>query len=132
MPLKLKLRAGESLYLSGALIRNGSSNTELEVMNKVPILREKDIMLQDQATTPCKQVYFALQTLYLEPESERTIYKELSRLSVEILKAAPSTAQLLEKIHEEVTEKSYFRALKTAKELYVYEGQLIDHAKSTE
>jgi flagellar protein FlbT len=132
VPLKLKLRAGESLYLSGALIRNGSSNTELEVMNKVPILREKDIMLQDQATTPCKQVYFALQTLYLEPESERTIYKELSRLSVEILKAAPSTAQLLEKIHEEVTEKSYFRALKTAKELYVYEGQLIDHAKSTE
>ncbi|MFP4157348.1 MAG: flagellar biosynthesis repressor FlbT [Opitutales bacterium] len=132
MPLKLKLRAGESLYLSGALIRNGSSNTELEVLNKVPILREKDIMLQDQATTPCKQVYFALQTLYLEPESEQTIYRELSRLSFEILKAAPSTAQLLEKIHEEVTEKSYFRALKTARELCVYEGQLIEHAKSTE
>ena len=102
------------------------------MLNKVPILREKDIMLEEQANTPCRQVYFALQTLYLEPESEKAIYGNLSRLSVEILKAAPSTVQLLEKIHEEVTQKSYFKALKTAKELYEYEGQLIEHAKSTE
>lgn len=132
MPLILKLRAGESLYLNGALIRNGSSNTELEVLNKVPILREKDIMLEEEASSPCKQVYLAVQTLYLEPESEKKIFANLSSLIVEILKAAPSTTTLLEKILEEVTAKAYFNALKTAKELVAYESQLVDHAKSAQ
>lgn len=132
MPLILKLRAGESLYLNGALVRNGSSNTELEVLNKVPILREKDIMLKADATTPCKQVYLAVQTLYLEPDSEGALFANLSSLIIEILKAAPSTTTLLEKLLEDVTVKSYFNALKTAKELVEYEGQLVDYAKSTE
>jgi flagellar protein FlbT len=132
MPLKLKLRAGESLYLSGALVRNGSTNTELEILNKVPILREKDIMLDSQANTPCKQVYFALQTLYLEPETESVIFATLSRLSLQILKAAPSTSLILEQIHDKITEKSYFGALKLAKELIEYEKKLVEHAQSAE
>ena len=132
MPLKLKLRAGENLYLSGALIRNGSTNAELEILNQVPILREKDIMLESSADTPCKQVYFALQTLYLEPDTESVIFSTLSRLSLQILKAAPSTAGVLEKIHDQITEKSYFGALKSAKELIEYEMKLVEHAKSAE
>lgn len=129
MPLKIKLRAGESLYLSGALIRNGANNSEIEILNKVPILREKDIMLEADANSPCKQVYFALQTLYLEPESESLIFATLSKLSLEILKAAPSTALLLEAIHDKITEKSFFEALKLAKELIAYEAELVSHAQ---
>ncbi len=132
MGLKLKLRAGESLYLSGALIRNGATGTELEIMNKVPILREKDIMLESDATSPCRQVYFTLQTLYLQPDSETDLYRVLSRLSVDIMKAAPSTSLLLEKILDKIMEKSYFEALKLARELIQYEQTLIEHAQSTE
>lgn len=132
MGLKLKLRAGESLYLSGALVRNGSTGTELEIMNKVPILREKDIMLEADATSPCRQVYYTLQTLYLQPGSESELYGVLSRLSVDIMKAAPSTSNLLEDILDKITAKSYFEALKVARELIQYEKTLIEHAQSTE
>ena len=132
MPLKLKLRAGESVYISGALIRNGSTNAEIEILNQVPILREKDIILEAEADTPCKQVYFALQTLYLQPESEPLVFSTLSRLSVEILKAAPSTSLYLERIHDKLTSKSFFESLKIARELIEYEKKLVEHAKSTE
>lgn len=132
MGLKLKLRAGESLYLSGALIRNGSTGTELEILNKVPILREKDIMLEEDATSPCRQIYYTLQTLYLQPGSETDLLSVLSRLSVDIMKAAPSTSLHLERILDKITEKSYFEALKLARELIQYEQTLIEHAQSTE
>jgi len=132
MPLILKLRAGESLYLNGVMVRNGPSNTELEVLNKVPILREKDILLKEEATSPCKQVYLAVQTLYLEPGSEGIVLSNLSKLIVEILKAAPSTSKLLEKVLEDVTAKAYFNALKGARELVEYELQLVQNAKSTQ
>jgi flagellar protein FlbT len=130
MPLKLKLRAGESIYVSGALIRNGATNAEINILNKVPIIREKDIMLEAEANTACKQVYFALQTLYLQPESESLIFGTLSRLTVEILKAAPSTSLILEKIHDKIATKSYFSALKLARELIEYESKLLEHAKA--
>ena len=132
MGLKLKLRAGESLYLSGALIRNGTTGTELEILNKVPILREKDIMLEEDATSPCRQIYYTLQTLYLQPGSETDLLSVLSRLSVDIMKAAPSTSLHLERILDKITEKSYFEALKLARELIQYEQTLIEHAQSTE
>lgn len=130
MGLKLKLRAGESLFLSGALIRNGNTNTEIEILNKVAILREKDLMLEAEAITPCQKVYFALQTLYLQPGSEVELYAVLSRLLLEVMKAAPSTSILLEQIHDKVTVKSYFEALKLAKELIDYESTLTEHAKA--
>ena len=130
MGLKLKLRAGECLFLSGALIRNGNTNTEIEILNKVAILREKDLMLEAEAITPCQKVYFALQTLYLQPGSEVELYAVLSRLLLEVMKAAPSTSILLEQIHDKVTVKSYFEALKLAKELIDYESTLTEHAKA--
>lgn len=132
MPLKLKLRAGESLYLSGALVRNGASNTEIEILNKVPILREKDIMLESEANTPCRQIYFALQTLYLQPESQKLVFADLSKLSAEILKAAPSMTLILERIHNKITEQSYFEALKLGKELIGYEAELVGHVQSNQ
>jgi flagellar biosynthesis repressor protein FlbT len=130
MGLKLKLRAGESVYISGALIRNGSSSTELEILNKVPILREKDIMLESDIGTPCQQIYYLVQTLYLQPDSASELLNMFSKVSGDIVNAAPSLFSMMEDVHEKVSMQAYFDALKCAKKLIQHESTLVSHAKT--
>lgn len=132
MGLKLKLRAGEKVYLNGALVQNGSASTELEILNRVPLLRQKDILLDKEVQTPCQRVYFLVQALYFSPPDEVKILQMLGKLSVEIVKAAPSMADRLNSIHDLVVNRKYYAALKSIKELISYEAQLIENAKSTE
>jgi flagellar protein FlbT len=132
MGLKLKLRAGECVYISGALIKNGGSSTELEILNKVPILREKDIMLETAVKTPCEQLYFIVQTLYLQSDNTNELVQLFSNLSAEILKAAPSMYSMIDAVHQKVSESAYFEALKQAKKLIQYEKSLVSHAQPTQ
>lgn len=131
MGLKLKLRAGESVYISGALIRNGSSSTELEILNHVPILREKDIMLESDVSTPCQQVYYLVQTLYLQPDNATELLSLFSKASADIVNAAPSLFSTMEAVHGKVSMQAYFDALKCAKKLIQHESTLVSHAKTT-
>ena len=112
MGLKLKLRSGESAYISGALIKNGASSTELEILNKVPILREKDIMLETAVKTPCEQLYFIVQTLYLQSDNADELIQLFSEVSSGIIKAAPSMYSMIDAVHQKVSEYAYFEALK--------------------
>jgi len=132
MGLKIKLRSGEKVYISGALIQNGSGSSELEILNKVPLLREKDILLEKDADSPCKRVYFIVQSLYFSPPDEASVIQLLSRLSIDIVRAAPSTAPFFEKIHDLVAQKKYYAALKEVKALIKYEETLLSHAKPAE
>ncbi len=133
MGLKLKLRAGESAYISGALIKNGGSSTELEILNKVPILRQKDIMLETAVKTPCEQLYFIVQTLYLQSDNANNeLVKLFSNTSSEIIKAAPSMYSMIDAVHQKVSEFAYFEALKQAKKLIRYEKSLVSHAQPTQ
>src|SRR5205085_7430048 len=52
MPLKLSLKPGEKFVLNGAVLANGDKRTSLVIQNKACVLREKDIMQPDAATTP--------------------------------------------------------------------------------
>jgi flagellar protein FlbT len=132
MALKLKLKAGEKVYINGALVENGRSSAELHVLNKVTILREKDILLEADADTPCKKVYFAVQSLYLEPANEAHVIRYLSKLSIEIVRAAPSAFLYIDRIHECVLGKRYYSALRQTRELIQYEEELLHHARAAE
>lgn len=132
MGLKLKLRAGEKVYLNGALVENGPSPCTLQILNRVPLLREKDIILEKEADTPCKQVYLGVQTLYLSPADESAVVQLLSKLSIDILRAAPSTAGHFESIFQLIGERKYYSALKVVKDLVGYEAKLMTHAKPAE
>lgn len=132
MGLKLKLRAGEKVYINGALLENGESTSEIQILNRVPILREKDILLEKDANTPCKRVYYVVQILYFKPSDESSSIQLLSKLSIEIVKAAPSTAGHLDSIFNWVGKGKFYNALKEVKELIKYEEALLDYAKSVE
>lgn len=71
MPLTLRLKPGERLIVNGAVLRNGSPRAiELELLNHVTTLHERDLMLPEDAITPLQRLYFAVQMMHLEPEQE--------------------------------------------------------------
>ena len=57
MPLKIELKPNERLIVGNALITNDRERTRLYIDGNVPILREKYILTEEQADTPCKKVY---------------------------------------------------------------------------
>ena len=129
MPLKLDLRPHEKIFLGGAVLVNGDSRCQLTVLNDVPVLREKDILKEEDADTPCKRIYLTVQLMYMDtPNLARyhQFYWEQVRLVVDV---APSTTELLEKISNFVLVGHYYQALKAARELIRYEQELVSNAR---
>ena len=125
MPLKLDLRPHEKVFLGGAVIVNGDSRCQLAILNDVPVLREKDILKEADADSPCKRIYLAVQLMYMDtPNLPRyhQYYWEQVRAVIEV---APSTTELIGRISESVLDGHYYQALKTARELIRYEQELV-------
>lgn len=124
MALVLDLKPGERVLIGEALITNEQQRTRLHIEGKVPILREKDIVLPASATSPCQKLYLTLQLMYMgrDPSKLHDTYFDLVR---QIIEAAPSTTPYLLEINEKVIGGSYYQALKSAKRLINYESELM-------
>ncbi|MDP6692354.1 MAG: flagellar biosynthesis repressor FlbT, partial [Alphaproteobacteria bacterium] len=69
MALKLTLKPGEKFIINGAVVQNSDRRTTLVIQNRASLLREKDIMLPEDATTPMRRIYFTVMMLYLDEGS---------------------------------------------------------------
>lgn len=128
MSLKITLKSNERLIIGGAVVRNGGKGCVLFIENTVPILREKDILGDKDAGSPCRRLYFTVQLMYIDEPNIPKYVKAYSELSAEIMKAAPSTRTLIEQLNERIEAGSYYQALKTAKNLIEYEEELLKNA----
>lgn len=127
MALVIDLKPGEKILIGEAVITNDSQRTRLHIAGDAAILREKDVMQENAADTPCKKIYFLIQGMYLakNPKDLHTAYFDLLR---EIQKAAPSTTIFFMQINEHIINGTYYKAMKVAKELIEHERELIGHA----
>jgi flagellar protein FlbT len=79
--LKVSLKAGERIYLNGAVLKADRKVT-LEFLNKVTFLLEHHVMQAEDTDTPLKQLYFVVQMMLIEPksgESARGIARDMFR-----------------------------------------------------
>ena len=119
------------MFLNGAVVVNGDTRSDLTVLNEVSILREKDIMAEANADTPCKRVYFLVQLMYIDPVSRMDYIDTLHELVSGIAQAARSTIPLLDKLGELVALGDYYQAMKHAKKLISYEKELLEHVSQS-
>ena len=130
MTLKITLKPQEKMMLGGAVIANGNNaGCQLIIENKVPILREKDILSENDADTPCRQLYFIIQLIYIDEENLAIHQKNYWRLVKEIVKAAPRTVGLIDQINEEIVSGRCYQALKLAQKLIEYEQEAISRVQ---
>jgi flagellar protein FlbT len=130
MPLKIILKNEEKIIVNGAVIQNIGGSLKALILNEAAVLREKDIITEEDAKTPASRAYFALQNLYLFPDRESTYGPLVHRFFTDFGEAAPSALERVQKILDYVTEDGLYQALRLARKLVVYEGSIFDHAQS--
>ena len=126
MALVIDLKPREKVIIGNAVITNDNQRTRLQIDGDAPILREKDVMREEDVNTPCKRVYYTIQLMYLakDPTEFFDVYFATIR---EIQGIAPSTAERFADISQRILEGHYYKALKATKKLIDYEKELMDH-----
>lgn len=130
MSLKLRLKPEEKVLVGKAVIKNGPRTSEFVVENNVPILRQKDILTEEEADSPSRRVYFVIQLMYIDTEKLVEYHGKYWELVNDILVAAPSTKPYIERISEQILACDYYHALKFTRKLMNYEEELLTHVKS--
>ena len=124
MALVIDLKPAERIIIGNAMITNDDHRARLHIEGDAPILREKDIMREDDANSPAKKIYFTVQLMYLasDPSKLHDIYFGLIR---DMQDAAPSTATFFMKINDHLLQGMYYKALKEARNLMEHEKELL-------
>jgi flagellar protein FlbT len=127
MALKVELKPGERIFIGECVITNDDQRTRLLIDGRAPVLREKDIMTVEQANTPGKRIYLAVQLMYTssDPRTHHEVYFALIR---DIVQAAPSTWPLIESINNHILSGELYKALKQSRKLIEYEQELFRNA----
>ena len=123
MPLKLSLKPGEKFVLNGAVLTNGDRRASLVIENKASILRDRDILQEDEANTPVKRIYFPIMMLYLDPEQGTHYYDEFVLRMSEFMSAITDREALAMcvAISRDVLQTHYYKALIKCRQLFDFE-----------
>jgi len=131
MALKITLKPNEKMIVSGAVVTNGNTkNTDLIIENNVPVLRQKDILSEKDATSPCSRIYFIIQLMYIDEKNLTDHQPTYWKLVRELLDVSPRLAGHIDQINENILGGNFYRALKLAGELIGYEQEVLKHVRA--
>jgi flagellar protein FlbT len=132
MALRISLKPNEKMIMGGAVITNGNdSRCNLIIENKVPILREKDILSENDSNSICRQLYFVIQLMYIDEKNLDAYQKIYWKLVKDLVKAAPSSINLIDQINEKILGERYYQALKLTRKLISYEQEVISRVQQS-
>jgi flagellar protein FlbT len=129
MPLKLSLKPGEKFVINGAVMTNGEKRATLIVQNKACLLREKDIMQPEDATTPAKRIYLPIMMMYLDTDGNDQYYDDFALRMTEFMGAIKNREALATcvEISRDVMSGSYYRALMQCRKLFDFERERLSY-----
>ncbi|MBW8270439.1 flagellar biosynthesis repressor FlbT [Caldovatus aquaticus] len=128
--LVLELRAGDMMVVNGAPIRF-RNRCRIELTAKARFLFGKQIMAPDQATTPARRIYYALQTAYIGTEEERERALAVARRLIAEFQAATTSAlarMLLDRALAAAEADECYVALKLARRVMRHEEAALQAA----
>ncbi len=129
MPLKLSLKPGEKFVLNGAVVQNGDRRGTLILQNKASVLREKDIMQEEEVNSPSRRIYFPVMMMYLDEAGAQRYYDEFVRRLSEFMGAVRNPEILAEcvNISRHAMAREYYKALMLCRKLIEYEDERLGH-----
>src|SRR3954452_23038386 len=112
-PLKLSLKPGEKFVLNGAVVQNGDRRGVLVLQNKASVLREKDIMQEEEVNTPARHIYFPVMMMYLDEAGAQRYYDEFVRRLTEFMNVISNPAVLAEcvAVSKHCMSREFYKAL---------------------
>lgn len=130
MALVIDLKPNEKIMIGSAVITNDDQRTRLHIAGDAVILREKDVMKEEDAQSPCERIYFLIQCMYMSP-TPQDYHDRYFSLAQDIQHAAPKLSILFLSINEKIMNGHYYKALKEAKDLIGIEQELIQNVIQT-
>ncbi len=133
MALKLSLKPGERFVLNGAVVQNGDRRGVLLLQNKASVLREKDIMQEEEANSPARHIYFPVMMMYLDEAGSSRYYDEFVKRLSEFMSVIGNPLILAECVNlsKHVIGHEYYRALMLARKLIEYEDERLGHVPAS-
>jgi flagellar protein FlbT len=128
--LKVSLRAGERIFVNGAVMRV-DRKTSIELLNDVTFLLESHVMQAEDAKTPMRQLYFIVQMMLIDPANADTARTAFNR-TFALLFAALSNAVLrdgLMDVADLVERDRPYDALKCLRGLIPMEDEIMSNVR---
>lgn len=125
MPLKLSLKPGEKFVLNGAVVQNGDRRGTLILQNKASVLREKDILQEEEANTPARRIYFPVMMMYLDEGGATRYHDEFALRLSEFMGAVRNPEVLADcvNISRHTMAREFYKALMMCRKLIEYEDE---------
>ena len=124
--MKISLRAGERVYINGAVLRV-DRKVSLELVNDVMFLLEAQVMQAADATTAMRQLYFIVQLMLMNPTDVGAAASLYGQHYAALLAVCENREMLdgLAAIDEMVGGTRYFEALKRIRALFPLEQAIL-------
>lgn len=131
--LVLELRQGEMMIVNGAPIRF-RTKSRIELTARARFLFGKQIMAPDQADSPARRIYFALQSAYIGTDDERERGLVAARELIAAFKTATTSALAREILDRALTcaeSDDCYQALKLARRIMRHEDAVLGRGQET-
>lgn len=129
--MHLSLNAGERVFINGAVLRV-DRKVGIELLNDAAFLLEGHVLQAEQATTPLRQLYFAAQTMLIEP-AQAGLARDLCTGMMAGIAAATGDGAIqagLATVGKLIEAGRLFEALKTIRGLYPAEASVLSSGTS--
>ena len=129
--LKICLKAGEKIYINGAVLE-ASHKMSFNLLNNATFLLESHIMQAEDADTPFRQLYFIIQTMLIQPDNKDSILIIFHEHCDELKKHLENKAltEGLDRVIAQVARDRAFEALKTVRNLFDVEATVLKGTQS--
>ncbi|HUI21609.1 MAG TPA: flagellar biosynthesis repressor FlbT [Methylocella sp.] len=124
--MHISLRAGERIYINGAVLRV-DRKVSLELLNDATFLLEAHVMKVEDASTPLRQLYFIIQIMLMNPTDSlaaREMFKRSIHMTIDV-SANPALIAGLRAVKTLVEANRIFEALKTVRALFPIEAEIL-------
>lgn len=118
------------MIVNGAVMENVGPNAKVLIHNLATVLREKEILTQDDAATPASRVYFSLQCAYMFDDAREEHLKNFARYLKDYLQACPSASEIADVIKGHIEAENFYKALKSSRNLIAHEVRTLDEFNS--
>lgn len=128
--LVLELRQGETMIVNGAPIRF-RTKSRIELTAKARFLFGKQIMPPDEADSPARRIYFALQSAYIGSDNERARGLIAARELIAEFKQATTSAlacEILDRALSAAEGDDCYQALKLIRRIIRHEDAVLGRA----
>lgn len=129
MPLKIVLGPGEIVVVNGCVLRNVDRRQAFWIDTRADVLRGKDVMDPETATTPVRRAYALAQVALLRPERRDAVLPVLQETLADLAAAfAPERAARVHDAAHAVSSGNPYGALSILRRLIPEEDALLADA----